>query len=188
MSVWSIIVQLNVSREECCEEVISYSRRGHYKSEAGPAGNAGTAAGDLYELAQALRLGKFHLVGTGAGAYPVVDFALEYPEMLLSAAPGCTLYGSPSPEFTATIDRILPHGWDRLPAQFREVSASYRGDPEGVAQWIEYAQRAITTPVDQGTIHEPRWDAIACVSTPLLVFAGDCDLYLPPSLLRVVAE
>ena len=74
--------------------VIGYSRRGHLGSDAGREEAPGTGSGDLAALADHLGLGRFHAVGTAAGAIVAADFALSHADRLLSLTLACTILGA----------------------------------------------------------------------------------------------
>jgi pimeloyl-ACP methyl ester carboxylesterase len=77
----------------------------------------------------------------------------------------------------------------RLPP-FMELSGSYRfANPEGAAKWFEIEQRSHTvqSPPQQfaSTI---TIEAIAASGRPIMLMAGDADIYLPPALIEAVGE
>jgi alpha-beta hydrolase superfamily lysophospholipase len=62
--------------------VIAYSRRGHHRSETGPIDRTGSASGDLHEVIEALKIDRFHVVGTAAGGFVGPDYALSHARIL----------------------------------------------------------------------------------------------------------
>src|SRR6476620_10256450 len=64
--------------------VIAYSRRNYYNSDSAPEHNPGSGAEDLEHLIDFLGIEKFHTVSSAAGGSIAADFALSYPERLLS--------------------------------------------------------------------------------------------------------
>ncbi|MEV4097913.1 alpha/beta fold hydrolase [Streptosporangium saharense] len=167
--------------------VISYSRRGYYGSEAGPAERPGTVVGDLLALMDALGVGKFHLVGLAAGAFAAFDAGLSAPNRLLSCTVGSTLAGIQEPSWNEGTTAILPEGWFALPETFRELGPSYRAaKPQAMTTWIEQVQLPVTT-VTQPPQNTLLWPQIESIRTPMLLLTGDCDLYLPPTRLREMA-
>ena len=66
--------------------VIGYSRRNYYKSDLADVENPGIASVDLRDLATFLGLEPFHLVAVAAGGGVATDFALSFPDSLLSTA------------------------------------------------------------------------------------------------------
>jgi pimeloyl-ACP methyl ester carboxylesterase len=169
--------------------VIGYSRRGYLGSAAG-AGPAGTAAGDLLKLVDALRIERFHAVGSAAGAIVGVDFTLSYPDRLHSAVFACTHMGITDPDYLAMSNGLRPKGFAEMPAEFREVGPSYRAvNPEGVAKWVELEHRALEggKRVNQGSINRITWAALRGITVPSLLIGGDADLWAPPSVVRMFA-
>ena len=89
-------------------------------------------------------------------------------------------------EFAARIE--IP-GLRKLPAVYREVSASYRGsNPEGTKSWIAIEEQAR----QPGSELQPMRTAntfakLATVPTPALILAGSADLLAPPALMRIWA-
>lgn len=170
--------------------VIAYSRRGHYRSERGDEANTGTMAGDLRALAQLLRLGRFHLVGSAAGGFTCPDYALAFPEDVLSLTIANSLGGVQDPAYNATTSALLPKGFTDMPADFRELSPSYRvANPAGRTRWLELEHMAVTgAPVRQRTLSTLSWANIERITAPVLMITGDADLYQPPSRLREYAS
>ena len=66
--------------------VISYARRGYYKSDKLRKGDKHSAADDLNGLLDALSIEKAHIVSSAAGGSIAADFALSYPKRTLSLA------------------------------------------------------------------------------------------------------
>ena len=170
--------------------VIAYSRRGHYKSDTGPTDDTGTAIGDLQAVANYLGLEKFHLVGTAGGGFIVPDYALSYPEKLLSITIACSTAAVTDSRYRELYMAMLntPEIRGRS-TWFQELGPSYRAaNPEGVAAWRALEQLA--TPegrVGQRAVNDLSWDAIASIRTPTLLITADADTYMPPTRLLVLA-
>ena len=170
--------------------VIAWSRRGHHGSDAGSAEQPGTGAGDLFQLIEHLGVGRAHVVGLAAGADILPDFALSWPERVASLAIGCTIGDPGDPAWRSCEPDLLPDELRRLPRWMTELGPSYRAAcPEGVAKWREL--EAVSkienkrTPIPR--INEITPEAIARIPSPVLLFTGDADLYMPPSRLRAYA-
>jgi pimeloyl-ACP methyl ester carboxylesterase len=170
--------------------VIAYSRRGHYRSERGDEANPGTMAGDLRALTQFLRLGRFHLVGSAAGGFIGPDYALAFPDDVLSVTIANSLGGVQDPAYNRTTAALLPKGFTDLPPDFRELSPSYRAaNPPGCKRWLELEHMAVSgAPVRQRTLGALSWANIERIAAPVLLITGDADLYQPPSRLREYAS
>ena len=168
--------------------VITFSRRGHHGSEAGPADEPGTLAGDLVALLDELGVGRCHLVGIAAGAIGVFDAALAVPDRLLSCTVGCTTGGVQEAAWVQATEALLPDALRALPRAFLELGPSYRAaSPEPMAQWVQIA--ATPKPAAaQPPQSELLWPAIESISTPMLLLTGTCDLFLPPTRLRELAS
>lgn len=170
--------------------VIGYSRRGHLGSDSGDESTPGTGSGDLRALATHLGLGRFHAVGTAAGAIVVADFALSHPDALLSLTLACTILGVEDAAYLELSNGLRPPGFAQMPAEFRELGPSYRAEnAEGVARWLALEHRAIPgRRVVQPTANRLTWQAMARLSVPCLLLTGDADLWSPPAVLRLFAR
>src|SRR3954469_1310819 len=110
--------------------VIAFDRRGWGRTTVDPNTPPGTAADDLIALMDSLHIDRFHLVGTAAGGFVTLDTALSFPSRLRSVVVANSIGGVTDPEFVAQDRRIRPPEFAALPAELREVSASYRvSDP-----------------------------------------------------------
>ena len=169
---------------------VAYSRRGHHGSDAGSPENPGTGAGDLYQLAEHLGIGRMHLVGLAAGADVLPDFAISWPERLLSLAIGCTIGKPGDPAWSACESELLPPEVRNLPRWISELGPSYRAAcSEGVKRWRELEARSRTRQerVPVPAENEVTPELIGQIEAPTLLFTGDADLYMPPSRLRAYA-
>jgi pimeloyl-ACP methyl ester carboxylesterase len=171
--------------------VIAYSRRGHHRSETGPLDRAGSASGDLHALVDALKIDRFHFVGTAGGGFVGPDYALSHPERLLSMTLASTQGGATDPSFRAALTRSQPQSFRDLPPDVREVGPAYRiANPEGLELWKE--QERLSTEgrprVNQTPVNDLTWDNIGKITVPAQMFTGDADLYMPPPLARLYAS
>lgn len=171
--------------------VISYSRRGHYRSDAGPADNIGNAVDDLDKLMDALEVDRFHLVGSAWGGFIVPDYALSHPERLLSLTIACSQGGVSEPAYRQMIEAITPQPFRDMPPSLRELGPSYRAaNPGGVARWeaLEHASLSSDRPIRQPTKNRLLWSDIERIRTPALLLTGGADLYTPPPLMLEYAK
>jgi pimeloyl-ACP methyl ester carboxylesterase len=171
--------------------VVAYSRRGY----AGSGANIGTetsyATDDLDAVVDALKLDRFHLLGTGAGGFIAPDYALSHPARLLSMTLACSQGGLQDPAYQAALAALTPEGFHSLPAGFRELGPSYRAaHPEGVAAWeaLERSSLAGTAPVRQLARNPITPATLASIRTPALLIAGGADLLMPPALMEAYAR
>lgn len=168
--------------------VVVYSRRGHYRSRVtSPAAEVSDAA-DLLLLARQLDLPRFHLVGTAAGGFAAMDFALSYPERLRSLVIASSLCGIDEPEFAAVLERLLTPEFMALPAYLKELGPSYRAlNPQGTARWIEMERQANQgVRAKPGTDNVVNWNALQGLRLPTMFLTGDADLYMPPALFTLL--
>jgi pimeloyl-ACP methyl ester carboxylesterase len=171
--------------------VIAYDRRGFGRSVIDPAGpQPGTGADDLQSLMQYLRVDRFHLIGTAAGAFVALDFALSFPERLRSLVVASSIGGVQDEDYVAMGRRIRPPQFDALPPEFRELGPSYRaGNPAGTERWkeLERMSRADGPPPAQTLRNRLTFALLEGISAPTLLITGDADLYAPPPILRLFA-
>ena len=148
---------------------IAYSRRGHGKSEPGPPNDPGYGARDLEALTRLLGLKRFHLLGTAAGGFLAPDFALSYPDRLLSLVIACSLGGITDSQYRATTARITGPDFYRMPSSFRELGPSYRAAcPEGVRRWeeLEHARSPRCPRCSPCSPRRTRWSPSSPAPTP----------------------
>jgi pimeloyl-ACP methyl ester carboxylesterase len=171
--------------------VIAYSRRGHHRSETGPLDRTGSTSGDLHAVIEALKIDRFHVVGTAAGGFVGPDYALSHPNRLLSMTLASTQGGATDPAFRAAIAGIQPPSFRDMPSEVREVGPAYRvANPEGLATWK--AQEHLSTEgrprLNQTPVNDLTWENIGKITVPTQMFSGDADLYMPPPLVRLYAS
>ncbi len=171
---------------------IAFDRRGWGKSVAVPATGPqpGQASEDLHALAGYLSLDRFHLVGVAGGGFVALDYAAWHGDRLRSLVVGAST-GSVSDkevqDFIATIE--IP-GIRALPAQYREVSASYRGaNAEGTRRWIEIDEHAHQPNAPTQPLRSPNtFEKLATLTVRTLVMPADADLIAPPGLMWLWAK
>ena len=167
--------------------VISYSRRGQYKSEMGSDTDTFFVLDDLLALLKHLGVGKFHAVGTALGGYVGLDAALSHPERVQSLVLACSMMGISEPDYVKTLESLRGKAFDALPLQLKELGPSYRAaNPAGVAEWTARQERSGTR--SQFRLRNKfTWAALATLKVPVLLMTGDADLWIPPWLLKQVA-
>jgi pimeloyl-ACP methyl ester carboxylesterase len=170
--------------------VISYSRRGYFKSDPGDVKDPGIASEDLHNLVGHLGVGKFHAVGLAAGAIVGTDYALSHPERLLSLTLASTIIGVTDKSYLDLCSSFRPAFFAQLPKDFQELSATYRaGNPEGAAAWAALAKTSmIGERFNQKNANVITWEKVESIRTPVLLMTGDADLWTPPSVLRLQAS
>jgi len=172
--------------------VIAFDRRGWGRSlvqQTDP--QPGTAADDLRALMNHLGVERAHLVGTAAGGFGALDFALSFPERLRSLVFANSIGGVQDEEYLQLGRRLRPAAFDALPPEFREVGPSYRAEnPEGTRRWIELehiSRPSGTRAPAQPTKNRITFALLETVKVPTLLLTGDADLYAPPAVLRLFA-
>jgi len=171
--------------------VIAIDRPGWGQSTVRAGTPPASVAEDLDALADALKLDKFHLIGTAGGGYIALDYAAWRPQRLRSlvlAATGLGLTGDAEADVFRR-GAAIP-GFDRQPPEVREMSPSYRGmNPAGVARWKEIQAHAKQPDAVELQLHTPNTDdKVASITTPTLVIAGDVDLTTPSGAIRLWAK
>ncbi len=168
--------------------VISYSRRGQYKSDVGTDADTYFAADDLLNLMKYLKVEKFHAVGSALGGYIALDIAMSNPERVHSLVLSGSMMGISEPAFKATLDSLRPKPFAELPMAVKELGPSYRAaNPSGAAEWKMRQDRSgKRTPV---RLHNKfTWETLAALKIRTLLVTGDADLWIPPVMLRRVGD
>lgn len=169
--------------------VVSYSRRGHFKSETGPKDNLGTAAGDIVKLMDHLRIDKAHIVGTAAGGIYATDLALTNPGRVRSLIIACSLVTVDDAAYMKESGALRPKGFTEMAPEFRELGPAYRaGHPEGTAHWIRLEKEAVHTAIRQPLNQKLTLEALEKITQPVLMMTGDADLYTPPPMLKKMVD
>ena len=168
--------------------VISYSRRGQFKSEMGSDADKFFAADDLLALMDYLKVGKFHAVGSALGGYVGLDVALSRPERLQSLVLASSMMGIAEPDYQKTLEALRPKPFGDLPLEVQEVGPSYRvANPEGLAEWRARHDRSGKR-APARLKNKFTWETLGKLKVPTLLMTGDADLWIPPFLLREVGE
>ena len=173
--------------------VIAFDRRGFGATTSAPGGvQPGTAADDLQALMDHLHIDRFHLLGTAAGGFASIDYALAFPQRLRSLVLANTIGGVQDESYLALGRRIRPPEFNALPADVRELGPSYRAaNPAGTRRWIELerSNRAPGTPPTAQTMrHTLTFALVSTIKTPTLVLTGGADLYAPPPVMQMFAD
>ena len=170
--------------------VIAYSRRNYYNSDLAPENNPGTASADLQNLAEFLRLDKFHLVSSAAGGSVAADYALSYPQRLLSLTVSSNNLAAANGYIAEAAAKIRIKEWDELPRWFRELGPSYRGaNPAGVAKWTELNHLSETGKgARQKLANVVTPEKLGTLKVRTLLMTGAADMFTPPSITRLTAR
>jgi pimeloyl-ACP methyl ester carboxylesterase len=173
--------------------VIAFDRRGFGRSVVDPTGaQPGTGADDLLALADHLGIDRLHLVGTAAGGFVALDFAVSFPQRLLSLVVANSIGGVQDEDYLELGRRLRPTPeFNALPPDFRELGPSYRaGNPRGTARWIELEHMSRADgpqPPAQTMRNRLTFSLLEQIRIPTLLLTGAADLYAPPPVLRLFA-
>jgi pimeloyl-ACP methyl ester carboxylesterase len=172
--------------------VIAFDRRGWGRTEIEDVGpQVRTAAGDLLALINNLGIEKLHLVGTAAGGFVALDFALSFPDRVRGLVVANSIGGVEDPEFLELGKRMRPPQFDALPPDLRELGPEYRASqPQGTKRWVELEK--MSRPAGPPAPAQPLRNHITFamlenLMTPTLLITGGADLYAPPAVLRLFA-
>jgi len=166
---------------------ISYDRRGWGRSVSDPAGpQPGTAADDLQGLMNYLGVDRFHLVGTAAGGFVSLDYALSFPQRLRSVVIANSIGGVQDEDYVELGRRLRPPQFDAMPPEIRELGPSYRAaNAEGTRRWVELQRlsRPEGPPSPPQTFrNRMTFSLLETIKVPTLLLTGDADMYAPPPL------
>jgi pimeloyl-ACP methyl ester carboxylesterase len=169
--------------------VIAYSRRGYYGSAPLDHARPGIASDDLNQLADHLRLGKFHLVGSAQGGSIASDYAFSHPDQLLSLTISSNPFGVVDGAIFAAASRIRPSIWEEIPVEFREIGPSYRArNPDGLRLWVELERKSGLIDGFRQPLRNRITEAmLSTLTVPTLVICGAADLATPPAIARLIA-
>lgn len=181
--------------------VIAYWRRGTLASAQGAVPNNTLETQDLHALADGLGLKQFHLLGTASGGFIAIRFAVAHPQRLLSLTLANSLLGLNEPDYTKIFETLLPEGFQAMPSEFKELSASYRvGNPAGVQRWLQSEAGSLAAQLkmrpDMAAVMRagvrgsdgPAFADLKSLNLPVHLMYGDADLYAPPALARILSR
>jgi pimeloyl-ACP methyl ester carboxylesterase len=168
--------------------VVAFDRRGWGRTVTDSAGSQ-TGADDLRGLLDHLRITRVHLVGTAAGAFVALDFALSFPERVRSLVIANTIGGVQDADFLELGRKLRPPQFDALPPEFRELGPTYRAaNAEGTRRWMDLEKtsrpegpRAPAQPMR----NRLTFSLLESIRLPALVLTGGADLYAPPPVMRL---
>src|SRR5580658_870930 len=172
--------------------VIAFDRRGWGRTTMDPGeAQPSTAADDLLSLLDQLHLDRVHVLGTAAGGFVALDFALSYPQRVRSLVVANSAGGVQDADFLELGRRIRPPEFNKLPPEFRELGPSYRaGNAPGTERWVELQK--ISRPAGPPAAAQPMrnhitFASLETIQAPTLLLTGDADLYAPPPVMQLFA-
>jgi pimeloyl-ACP methyl ester carboxylesterase len=166
---------------------VAYDRRGWGRSETKPDAEPGTAADDLHGLMTYLGIDRFHLVGTAAGGFVALDYALSFPDQLRSLVIANSIGGMQDEDYLALGRRLRPPQFDALPPDVRELGPEYRAaNPEGTRRWMEL-ERMSRRAGETAQLFRNRmtFSLLENLKVRTLFITGGADMYTPPPLLSL---
>ena len=171
---------------------IAFDRRGWGRTVVDPAGpQPGTGADDLLGLLDHLGIERVHLVGTAAGGFVALDFALSYPHRLRSLVFANSIGGVQDQDYVELGRRLRPPQFDALPPEVRELGPSYRaGHAKGTQRWMDLEK--VSRPAGPRASAQPlrsriTFSILETMKVPTLLLTGGADMYAPPPVLRLFA-
>jgi pimeloyl-ACP methyl ester carboxylesterase len=174
--------------------VVAFDRRGWGRTILNPATDPTgpqTAADDLRGLLDHLGITRVHLVGTAAGGFVALDFALSFPERVRSLVIANTIGGVQDADFLELGRRLRPPQFDALPPEFRELGPTYRAaNAEGTKRWMDFEK--ISRPDGPRAPAQPMRNRLTLsllesIRLPALLLTGGADLYAPPPVMQLFA-
>ncbi len=172
--------------------MIAFDRRGWGRTEINAAeSQPGTAADDLLNLLDQLHLDRVHVIGTAAGGFVALDFALSYPQRFRNLVVANSIGGVRDPDYLELGRRIRPPEFDKLPPEFRELGPAYRAvNAAGTERWVELER--MSRPPGSPAPPQPLRNRITfamleTIQAPTLLVTGGADLYAPPPILQLLA-
>lgn len=176
--------------------VIAFDRRGWGRTEINSADpqrplEMRSAADDLLGLLDQLHLDRVHVIGTAAGGFVALDFALSHPERLRSLVVANSIGGVQDADFIELGRRLRPPEFAKLPPEFRELGPSYRADnAAGTERWVELEKMSRPPGPQlqpQPTRNHITFAMLESIQAPTLLVTGGADLYAPPPILQLFA-
>lgn len=167
---------------------ITFDRRGTGRTVVDAEGTHSSAADDLQALMDYLHIDRFHLVGTAAGGFTALDYALSYQQHLRSLVVVNSIGAIQDADYVAMVGRLRPPQWEQLPIEFQELGPSFRvADPDGTKRWLEiqHTSHAAGPAVRQPMKNKATFTALESLHVPTLLMTGDADLIAPPPLLKL---
>ena len=178
--------------EKAGYRVITFDRRGWSRSMANPSTGPqpGTVAEDLNALVNFLKLERFHLVGIAGGGFIALDYALTYPDRLMSLVVAASTGQVVDPMLVEMAARSRPPEFNGLAVQFREISFSYLAtQPDGLKKWLDINSRSQQPGAPaQPPLVEKTFAKLETIKTSTLLLPADNDLTAPPYIMRILSK
>lgn len=169
---------------------LAYARRGHAPTVTTDARQTGTQVGDLLAVLDALGIAQVHLVGAAAGGGVAMRFVAAHGARVRSLVLAGSIVSPSEPDWREIYARLgIAAVKAHVPVEFIELGPSYRAsNPAGTKRFAELSAQALAT----GSVAQPAgfdltWADMERTTCPVLLVAGEADLYAPPPLMRLLA-
>ncbi len=138
-----------------------------------------------------LGVDRFHLVGTAAGGFVALDYAVSFPQRLRSVVMANSIGGVQDEDYLELGRRLRPASFNALPPDLRELGPTYRAaNPDGTRRWLELERMSRPEeprPPAQTPKNRMTFALVETITVPTLLLTGGADLYAPPPLLKLFA-
>jgi hypothetical protein len=126
----------------------------------------------------------------GEGAFAALDYAVSYPNALLTLVLACSTLNIQEKDIQAPVNGITAPRSASLPAYFYELGPTYRAaDPQGTQRWRSLERTSqLAGNVVQGVINRIGWATLRAMQVRTLLLAGDADLIAPPPIMAMAAR
>lgn len=155
-------------------------------------------ASDAAAVLDAAGIASAHVFGISMGGMIAQEFALQYPQRVLSLILGCTAAGGPSAvRAEADATQMLMRRDKMSPEQAAEAAVPFIYDPTTPRERIDedLAIRAPWLPTPEGYAAQLQgilgWEAysrLGQIVAPTLVIHGETDRLVPPANAKLIAE
>lgn len=161
-------------------------------------------AGDIAGLLDAIGIDAAHIYGTALGGMIVQEFALHYPEKVISLILGCAFCGGPHTirqDTDATTRRTERQRLEQLPREERVRQGLLNmfsqqfidSNPETIEQFVANAVAFVAPPYAIARQAEAvrsfdTYDRLPSLRMPALVIAGVADRIIPSENSRLLAS
>lgn len=163
--------------------VIAWSRRDHARSRTTVPDLNPDHTADLLKIVDFLRLARFHALGSAAGGWVMLEFAVAHPARVRSLVVANNVGNIADPAYRARSETLRPPPFAQMSAAFRELGPQYRAaDPAGVERWKALEKDSRTAPLGPQPSATMQWADLRRLTMPVLWITGDADFYAPPAL------